>query len=98
MSLVHVNCLTSVSDMHASMLLIVAGRLFAPPLSLSTHDVEDGEVMQVAEGKEEVKIDRLQRHSIFNPKPSSVTSCCMLAHVPLPHLSASKPGRLLESP
>ena len=55
MSLVHGNCLTSVSDMQASMLLIVAGRLFAPPLLLSTHDVEDGEVMQVAEGKEEWK-------------------------------------------
>ena len=46
----HGICLTSVSDMQASMLLIVAGRLFAPPLSLSVHDVEDGEVMQVAEG------------------------------------------------
>ena len=42
------NCLTSVSDMQASMLLMVAGRLFAPPLSLSVHDVEEGEAMQVA--------------------------------------------------
>ena len=42
------NCPTSVSDMQASMLLIVAGRLFAPPLSLSVHDVDDGEAMQVA--------------------------------------------------
>ena len=48
MSLVHGNCLTSVSDMQASMLLIVAGKLFVPPLSLSVHDVEEGEAMQVA--------------------------------------------------
>ena len=51
------DCLTSVSDMHASMLLIVAGRLFAPPLSLSVHDVDDGEAMQVAgEEKERMGI------------------------------------------
>ena len=42
---------TSVSDMHASMFLIVAGRLFAPPWSLSVHEVEDGEAMQVAAEK-----------------------------------------------
>ena len=42
---------TSVSDMQASMFLIVAGRLFAPPWSLSVHDVEDGEAMQVAAEK-----------------------------------------------
>ena len=37
--------------MQASMFLIVAGRLFAPPWSLSVHDVEDGEAMQVAAKK-----------------------------------------------
>ena len=42
---------TSVSAMHASMFLIVAGRLFVPPWSLSVHDVEDGEAMQVAAKK-----------------------------------------------
>ena len=39
------------------MLLIVAGRLFVPPLSLSVHDVEEGEAMQVA-GVREKKIRR----------------------------------------
>lgn len=34
--------------MQASMLLIVAGRLLEPPLSLSVQDVEVGEAMQVA--------------------------------------------------
>ena len=38
------------------MLLMVAGRLFAPPLSLSVHDVEEGEAMQVA--GENGKVDR----------------------------------------
>ena len=42
---------TSVSDMQASMFLIVAGRLFAPPWSLSVHEVEDGDAMQVAAEK-----------------------------------------------
>ena len=42
---------TSVSDMQASMFLIVAGRLFVPPWSLSVHEVEDGDAMQVAAEK-----------------------------------------------
>ena len=94
------NWLTSVSDMQASMLLIVAGRLFAPPLSLSVHDVDDGEAMQVAGEKKRKKIfDNGYKDTQYsNPKPSSVTSCCMLAHVLEPHLSASKAGRLVESP
>ena len=42
------------------MLLMVAGRLFAPPLSLSVHDVEEGEAMQVA-GESEKKNGKVDR-------------------------------------